>query len=204
MGYPSRDVRKREIAPGLVRIPGGVGLTVPGAPTADPALPGAGAAYRPQEWLAGSASRFGMIVFLASDVMLFAAFFSAYYVLRGTNDPWPPEGVELDVPRALIATIVLVSSSFTLIAADRAIATGQSRLARRWVLGTVALMRVAGRPRRAARPSRREVEAENLMLRRLLAELRTSFVQVRDEAEEELSRFGTSSRDLATHRAVNS
>lgn len=80
-----------------------------------------------------------MIVFLASDVMLFAAFFSAYYVLRGANAPWPPEGVELDVPRALIATIVLVSSSFTLIAADRAIAAGQSRRARRWVLGTVAL-----------------------------------------------------------------
>lgn len=69
------------------------------------------------------------------------------------------------------------------------------------VLGTVALMRVAGRPRRrAARMSRREVEAENIMLRRLLTELRASFVQVRDEAEEELARFGT--RDLAPHRAV--
>ena len=112
---------------------------MPGAPTADPALPGPGAAYRPQEWLAGSTSRFGMIVFLASDVMLFAAFFSAYYVLRGANEPWPPDGAELDVPRALIATLVLVSSSFTLIAADRAIAAGQSRRARRWVLGTVAL-----------------------------------------------------------------
>ncbi len=135
---PSPDER-RELAAGLASDRTGVGLTVPGAPTADPVLPGQGGASRPQEWLAGSTSRFGMVVFLASDVMLFAAFFSAYYVLRGGNDPWPPEGVELDVARALIATIVLVSSSFTLIAADRAIAAGRSRRARRWVLGTVAL-----------------------------------------------------------------
>src|SRR5690349_89634 len=100
----------------------GVGLTVPGAPTADPVTPGQGGEYRPQEWLAGSTSRYGTVIFLASDVMLFAAFFSAYYVLRGANDPWPPPGVDLHVVRALVATIVLVSSSFTLIAADRALA----------------------------------------------------------------------------------
>jgi cytochrome c oxidase subunit 3 len=114
-------------------------LTVPGAPTADPVTPGQGGEYRPQEWLAGSTSRYGTVVFLASDVMLFAAFFSAYYVLRGANDPWPPPGVDLHVVRALVATIVLVSSSFTLIAADRALAARRARSARRWVLITVAL-----------------------------------------------------------------
>jgi len=114
-------------------------LTVPGAPTADPVTPGQGGEYRPQEWLAGSTSRYGTVVFLASDVMLFAAFFSAYYVLRGANDPWPPPGVDLHVVRALVATIVLVSSSFTLIAADRALAARRARSARRWVLVTVAL-----------------------------------------------------------------
>jgi len=114
-------------------------LTVPGAPTADPVTPGQGGEYRPQEWLAGSTSRYGTVIFLASDVMLFAAFFSAYYVLRGANDPWPPPGVDLHVVRALVATIVLVSSSFTLIAADRALAARRARSARRWVLVTVAL-----------------------------------------------------------------
>ena len=114
-------------------------MTVPGAPTADPVTPGQGGEYRPQEWLAGSTSRYGTVVFLASDVMLFAAFFSAYYVLRGANDPWPPPGVDLHVVRALVATIVLVSSSFTLIAADRALAARRARSARRWVLITVAL-----------------------------------------------------------------
>jgi cytochrome c oxidase subunit 3 len=114
-------------------------LTVPGAPTADPVAPGQGGGYRPQEWLAGSTSRYGTVVFLASDLMLFAAFFSAYYVLRGANDPWPPPGVDLHVVRALVATIVLVSSSFTLIAGDRALAAGRARSARRWVLVTVVL-----------------------------------------------------------------
>jgi cytochrome c oxidase subunit III len=112
---------------------------VPGAPTADSVLAVEGGAYRSHEWLASATSRFGMVVFLASDVMLFAAFFSAYYVLRGANGPWPPEGVELDVARAMIATVVLVSSSFTLVAADRALAAERARAARRWVLVTVAL-----------------------------------------------------------------
>ncbi|HZB41883.1 MAG TPA: cytochrome c oxidase subunit 3 [Ilumatobacter sp.] len=112
---------------------------MPGAPTADSVLAVEGGAYRSHEWLATSTSRFGMVVFLASDVMLFAAFFSAYYVLRGANGPWPPEGVELDVVRALMATIVLVSSSFTLVAADRALAAERAQVARRWVLVTVAL-----------------------------------------------------------------
>ncbi|GGO80337.1 MFS transporter [Nonomuraea cavernae] len=70
------------------------------------------------------------------------------------------------------------------------------------LLGTAALVRVAGTPRRRpARMSRREAEEELIMLRRLLAELRDSFVQVRDEAEEELARFGA--REPLTYRAVN-
>ena len=59
-------------------------------------------------------AQFGVIVFLASDVMLFAPFFAAYFLLRANNQPWVPEGVELDVPRAFVFTLVLVASSFTL------------------------------------------------------------------------------------------
>jgi cytochrome c oxidase subunit 3 len=80
-----------------------------------------------------------MIVFLASDVMLFASFFSAYYLLRSTNPAWPPDSVELDLWRALIATLVLVASSMTMVVADRALAARDSRRARRWVLASVAL-----------------------------------------------------------------
>ncbi len=83
---------------------------------------------------------FGVIVFLASDVMLFAAFFAAYFLLRATNTPWPPEDVHLDVPRAALATTVLFASSFTLYVSDRAgEQEGRRRAMRRWLLITIAL-----------------------------------------------------------------
>lgn len=81
-----------------------------------------------------------MIVFLASDVMLFAPFFAAYFLLRANNQPWPPDDVHLDVPRAVLATVVLVASSFTLVASDRAAERpGGARAMRRWLLVTIAL-----------------------------------------------------------------
>lgn len=86
-----------------------------------------------------STGQFGVVVFLASDVMLFAAFFAAYFLLRSTNRPWPPDGVELDVARAAIATIVLVTSSFTLVRADRAQERGDRLTMQRWLLVTIVL-----------------------------------------------------------------
>ena len=87
-----------------------------------------------------STAQFGVIVFLASDVMLFAPFFAAYFLLRANNQPWPPDDVELDVPRALLATVVLVASSFTLVASDRAAERPDgARAMRRWLLVTIAL-----------------------------------------------------------------
>lgn len=56
----------------------------------------------------------GIIVWLASDVMFFAGFFAAWFVLRAENSPWPPSGVELDVVRSGVFTLVLVVSSFTI------------------------------------------------------------------------------------------
>ena len=66
----------------------------------------------------------GIILFLASDIMLFSPFFAAYFLLRSTTDVWPADGVELDTLRAAAATLVLVSSSFTLMIADRALEHG--------------------------------------------------------------------------------
>jgi cytochrome c oxidase subunit III len=81
----------------------------------------------------------GVIVFLASDVMLFAPFFAAYFLLRSTNSPWPPDNVELDTLRAGLATAVLVSSSFTMVAGDRAYERRDLRVMRRRLLATIAL-----------------------------------------------------------------
>lgn len=87
-----------------------------------------------------STAQFGTILFLAADVMLFAPFFAAYFLLREGNQPWPPEGVELDTLRAAIATIVLVTSSFALVASDRAAERPEGRPAmRRWLLVTIVL-----------------------------------------------------------------
>jgi cytochrome c oxidase subunit 3 len=86
-----------------------------------------------------STAQFGVIVFLASDVMLFAPFFAAYFLLRAGNQPWPPEGVELATGRAAIFTAVLVASSFTLVASDRAAEHGVAGVQRRWLLITIGL-----------------------------------------------------------------
>jgi cytochrome c oxidase subunit 3 len=87
-----------------------------------------------------STAHFGVIVFLASDVMLFASFFAAYFLLRANNPPWPPAEVELDVPRAALFTLVLVASSFTFAASDRAgERPGGGAAMRRWLLVTIGL-----------------------------------------------------------------
>lgn len=86
-----------------------------------------------------STAHFGVIVFLASDVMLFAAFFAAYFLLRATNTPWPPDDVELATVRTGVFTAVLVASSFTLIGSDRAAERLDAPGQRRWLLLTIAL-----------------------------------------------------------------
>lgn len=83
-----------------------------------------------------------MIVFLASDVMLFAPFFAAYFLLRATNDPWPAEGVEIDWVRALAATLVLMASSVTLVASEHRLDHHDPAVVRsgqRWLWATIAL-----------------------------------------------------------------
>ena len=56
----------------------------------------------------------GVIVWLASELMFFSGLFAAYFSLRAATHPWPPRGDTLDVPPVLVATILLVLSSFTM------------------------------------------------------------------------------------------
>ncbi|HET6874540.1 MAG TPA: heme-copper oxidase subunit III [Acidimicrobiales bacterium] len=57
----------------------------------------------------------GVIVWLASELMFFSGLFAAYFSIRSASvHSWPPRGDELDVPPVLIATILLVLSSFTM------------------------------------------------------------------------------------------
>jgi cytochrome c oxidase subunit III len=57
----------------------------------------------------------GMLLFIISEVMLFGAFFTAYFFLRVVHgDPWPAHGTELPKLVAGINTAILISSSFTM------------------------------------------------------------------------------------------
>ena len=57
----------------------------------------------------------GMLLFIISEVMVFGAFFTAYFFIRVVaGDPWPAEGEELPKLIAGINTAILISSSFTM------------------------------------------------------------------------------------------
>src|SRR5262245_39515307 len=58
----------------------------------------------------------GMILFITSEVMFFSGLFAAYFATRANNHPWPPKGFESilnPLSLIIIATIILISSSFT-------------------------------------------------------------------------------------------
>jgi cytochrome c oxidase subunit 3 len=56
----------------------------------------------------------GTIVWLSSELMFFAGLFGIYFTARATNvGEWPPPPTELDIPYALVFTVILVASSFT-------------------------------------------------------------------------------------------
>jgi cytochrome c oxidase subunit 3 len=82
----------------------------------------------------------GTIVWLSSELMFFAGLFAIYFTARAQNvGEWPPPPTELDVPYALVVTIILVASSFTcqygVFAAERGDVFGL----RRWYLITLVM-----------------------------------------------------------------
>jgi cytochrome c oxidase subunit 3 len=65
-------------------------------------------------------SKFGFIVFLLSESVIFISFFVGYIVYKTTVIDWYPPGVTgLETHEPLINTIVLVSSSFVIYVAER-------------------------------------------------------------------------------------
>ncbi len=89
----------------------------------------AGALHRvPQSRLRGRVGRpdmvaVGVIVWLASELMFFAALFAAYFTIRnvtnsqaaaaGTDPMWLTQSAMINIPFAIANTTVLVASSFT-------------------------------------------------------------------------------------------
>ena len=82
----------------------------------------------------------GMVLFVASEAMFFAAFFGAYFTIRASSAVWPPKGIphlKLDIASAL--TVVLVSSSVVLQLGVRSARTGNARAVMVRLATTIAL-----------------------------------------------------------------
>jgi cytochrome c oxidase subunit III len=62
------------------------------------------------------AQTLGMLLFIVSEIMLFGAFFTAYFFIRVVNDAgwFPVDGKDLPVAVAGVNTAILISSSFTM------------------------------------------------------------------------------------------
>ena len=82
----------------------------------------------------------GVMIWLGSELMFFSGLFAAFFTIRAnTVGPWPPAGTELDVVRAGIFTLVLVSSSFTMQKAVWDQERGDRSKAKLWVVATIVL-----------------------------------------------------------------
>ncbi len=57
----------------------------------------------------------GMLLFIISEIMLFGAFFTAYFFIRVVSEAdWPPSGDEIPIAIAGVNTAILLSSSLTM------------------------------------------------------------------------------------------
>src|SRR5439155_562207 len=80
----------------------------------------------------------GMLLFIISEVMVFGAFFTAYFFIRvSAGDPWPAPGMELPVAVAGVNTAILWSSSFTMHWAQESIKKGNRFGLKAGILTTV-------------------------------------------------------------------
>jgi cytochrome c oxidase subunit 3 len=85
-------------------------------------------------------SMLGMLLFIISEVMIFGAFFTAYFFIRvAQGDPWPAVGTTLPVEVAGVNTAILVSSSVTLHWAEQGIKRGNRFALKAGILTTFLL-----------------------------------------------------------------
>jgi cytochrome c oxidase subunit 3 len=80
---------------------------------------------------------FGVVVFLASESMLFAGLLAAWYDLRGITAQWMPSGTEIDLGLATFGTVLLGAGSITMGVAQAAAARRSRRVARAMLVLTL-------------------------------------------------------------------
>ena len=82
--------------------------------------------------------KLGMWVFLASEVMFFGALIGTYIILRFSVDqPWAQPGVVLAVPLTAFNTFLLICSSVSMVKAFAAVADGDQKNMKFWLLMTI-------------------------------------------------------------------
>ena len=83
----------------------------------------------------------GMLLFIISEVMLFGAFFTAYFFIRVVvpGNEWPAQGMELPKAIAGVNTAILLSSSLTMHWALLSSKAGNRRGMQAGLFATVAL-----------------------------------------------------------------
>jgi len=82
---------------------------------------------------------FGVVLFLASELMFFAGLFAAYFDLRSQTTIWPPPDVHLDVIGSSLGTLLLAISSATILMVTRALNRNRVKLARAWLGASIVL-----------------------------------------------------------------
>ncbi len=93
---------------------------------------------RPSRELSGPVM--GMVLFVASEAMFFAAFFGAYFSIRATEKVWPPPGIpDLESTVPAILTVILVTSSLVIQMSLRSIRRDDRRRAVVFLAVTIAL-----------------------------------------------------------------
>ncbi|AHJ26455.1 heme-copper oxidase subunit III [Nodularia spumigena CS-584] len=83
---------------------------------------------------------FGFIVFLLSESVIFLSFFAGYIVYKTTTPNWLPAGVSgLEIREPAINTVILVSSSFVIYLAERALQNHNLKGFRIYLAATMAM-----------------------------------------------------------------
>ena len=82
------------------------------------------------------AGKFGMWVFLISEIMFFTGLIGSYIVLRLGSVSWPQPGTILNTPLLGLNTLVLLSSSLTMALGLNAIQQGKQGELKRYLLFT--------------------------------------------------------------------
>jgi cytochrome c oxidase subunit 3 len=81
----------------------------------------------------------GLLVFLASEFLMFAGFFATFLIFRSTIAEWPPEGTEVELLLPAINTVILVSSSLVINLGTKAIKKNDLAGMRKWFAITAAM-----------------------------------------------------------------